>query len=61
MEKLREKKDIRSLLVLKQRKSKVNLPRRSRIEKLKVMINNEDYINEAIQKLANSLTSGLMK
>ena len=61
MEKLKEKRETRSLLVLKQRKSKVNLPRRSRIEKLKVMINNEDYINEAIQKLANSLTSGLMK
>ena len=61
MEKLREKKEIGNLLVRKQRKSNVNLPRRSRIEKLKVMINNEDYINEAIQKLANSLTSGLMK
>ncbi|UCB44340.1 MAG: hypothetical protein JSV25_08925 [Spirochaetota bacterium] len=61
MEKLKEKKDIRSILVLKQRKPKVNLPRRTRIEKLKVMINNEDYLNEAIQKLANSLTSGLMK
>ena len=61
MEKLKEKKDIRSILVLKQRKPKVNLPRQTRIEKLKVMINNEDYLNEAIQKLANSLTSGLMK
>jgi hypothetical protein len=61
MEKLKEKKDIRSILVLKQKKPKVNLPRQNRIEKLKVMINNEDYLNEAIQKLANSLTSGLMK
>lgn len=35
--------------------------RRSRIENLKVMINNKEYVDEAIQKLANSLTSGLMK
>jgi len=35
--------------------------KKSRIENLKVMINNEAYMNEAIQKLANSLTSGLMK
>jgi len=35
--------------------------RKSRIEDLKVMINNTDYVDEAIQKLANSLTSGLMK
>lgn len=35
--------------------------RRSRIENLKTMINNEDYVNQAIVKLANSLTSGLMK
>jgi hypothetical protein len=61
MEKLKEKREIRSLLFPKHKKGKVNLPRRSRIEQLKVMINNEDYINEAIQKLANSLTSGLMK
>jgi len=35
--------------------------RRKRIENLKQMIHNEDYMNEAITKLANSLTSGLMK
>jgi hypothetical protein len=35
--------------------------RKSRIEDLKIMINNKDYVDEAIQKLANSLTSGLMK
>jgi len=35
--------------------------RRSKIESLKEMINNEEYVNEAISKLANSLTSGLMK
>ena len=39
----------------------VNLVRRKRIENLKNMINNDDYVNEAIKKLANSLTSGLMK
>jgi hypothetical protein len=39
----------------------VNSMRRNRIENLKRMINNEDYMNEAIIKLANSLTSGLMK
>jgi len=35
--------------------------RRTRIEQLKTMINNEDYLSEAVLKLANSLTSGLMK
>lgn len=40
---------------------KIDKLRRSRIENLKTMINNEDYINQAIVKLANSLTSGLMK
>jgi len=35
--------------------------RRNRIEQLKIMINNEEYLTEAVVKLANSLTSGLMK
>ncbi len=35
--------------------------RRTRIEQLKKMINNEEYLSEAVLKLANSLTSGLMK
>jgi hypothetical protein len=35
--------------------------RRKRIEQLKTMINNEDYLSEAVTKLAKSLTSGLMK
>lgn len=35
--------------------------RRKRIEQLKTMINNEEYLAEAVIKLANSLTSGLMK
>jgi anti-sigma28 factor (negative regulator of flagellin synthesis) len=35
--------------------------RRKRIEQLKTMINNEEYLAEAVVKLANSLTSGLMK
>jgi len=39
----------------------VNSLRRNKIENLKKMINNDDYVKEAIKKLANSLTSGLMK
>jgi len=42
-------------------KSKINVNRRSRIEELKKKINNDDYLSEAINKLANSLTAGLMK
>ena len=36
-------------------------PRRKHIENLKQMIDNEEYVNEAITKLAKTLTSGLMK
>jgi len=45
------------------KKEKIDLTtlRRSRIEQLKTMINNEDYLDEAVVKLAKSLTSGLMK
>jgi hypothetical protein len=39
----------------------LNVLRRNRIEQLKTMINNDDYLSEAVVKLANSLTSGLMK
>ena len=42
-------------------KISVNILRKNRIETLKTMINNKDYVDEAIVKLANSLTSGLMK
>ena len=35
--------------------------RRTRIAQLKEMIENEEYVDEAIQKLAGSLTTGLMK
>jgi hypothetical protein len=44
-------------------KEKIDLTtlRRSRIEQLKTMINNDDYLTEAVVKLAKSLTSGLMK
>jgi len=42
-------------------KTDVTTLRRTRIEQLKKMINNEDYLSEAVLKLANSLTSGLMK
>lgn len=48
-------------LTIKGGKLDVNSGRRNRIENLKKMINNEDYVKEAIKKLANSLTSGLMK
>lgn len=61
MEMTKQKYQSYGLLLVKEKKSKSAKPRRNRIERLKVMINNEDYINEAIQKLANSLTSGLMK
>jgi chaperonin cofactor prefoldin len=61
MEKIKEQYQSYGRLLVKEKKSKSTKPRRSRIERLKVMINNEDYLNEAIQKLANSLTSGLMK
>ena len=39
----------------------ININRKSRIEELKKKINNDEYISEAINKLANSLTAGLMK
>jgi len=61
MERIKEQYQSYGRLLVKEKKSKSTRPRRSRIERLKVMINNEDYLNEAIQKLANSLTSGLMK
>jgi hypothetical protein len=61
MEKIKDKYQSYGLLLIKEKKGRSTRPRRSRIERLKVMINNEDYINEAIQKLANTLTSGLMK
>jgi hypothetical protein len=38
-----------------------NSLRQTKIEQLKEMIENEEYVNEAIQKLAGSLTTGLMK
>lgn len=57
MEKTRSKEE--------ERKKKVvidfSILRKNRIEELKEMINNEEYLKEAIGKLANSLTTGLMK
>ena len=47
--------------LVKKEKIDLTVLRRSRIEQLKTMINNEDYLTEAVVKLANSLTSGLMK
>ena len=48
-------------LAVKNEKISLATIRKTRIERLKEMINNEEYVNEAISKLANSLTSGLMK
>ena len=60
MSKLKTVKVQRNLSI-KGGKLDVNSGRRNRIENLKKMINNEEYVKEAIKKLANSLTSGLMK
>jgi hypothetical protein len=46
---------------VKREKIDLNKLRKSRIEQLKTMINNEEYLTEAVSKLAKSLTSGLMK
>jgi hypothetical protein len=46
---------------IKKERIDLNALRRTRIEQLKTMINNEEYLTEAVVKLANSLTSGLMK
>jgi len=47
-------------MITKAEKISINILRKNKIENLKTMINNKDYISEAIVKLANSLTSGLM-
>ncbi|KPJ86932.1 MAG: hypothetical protein AMS17_10195 [Spirochaetes bacterium DG_61] len=56
-------KDKKPVKTIKPRgiKIDINTLRRNRIESLKKMIDNEEYVNEAISKLANSLTTGLMK
>ena len=48
-------------ILINPNRGKIDKLRRSRIENLKKMINNEDYVNQAIVKLAKSLTYGLMK
>jgi len=48
-------------ILINPNRGKIDKLRRSRIENLKTMINNEDYVNQAIVKLAKSLTCGLMK
>jgi hypothetical protein len=60
MGKVKHKKPVKTIKI-KGIKIDINTLRRSRIESLKKMIHNEDYVNEAIAKLANSLTTGLMK
>ena len=59
MSKLKTKKRIKHPPT--EEKIDLNVLRKTRIEQLKTMINNEDYLTEAVTKLANSLTSGLMK
>jgi hypothetical protein len=60
MSKLKTKNKIKPPIVKKERID-LTVLRRNRIEQLKTMINNDDYLSEAVVKLANSLTSGLMK
>ncbi|MCK4923770.1 MAG: hypothetical protein KAS61_02280 [Spirochaetes bacterium] len=59
MSKLKTKKRVKHPPV--KEKIDLNVLRKTRIEQLKTMINNEDYLTEAVTKLANSLTSGFMK
>jgi len=47
--------------VIKRDEIDITKLRKNRIEELKTMINNEDYLSEAVTKLAGSLTTGLMK
>jgi len=60
MNKTKNRKQVQMPLV-KNNNVNILVVKKKRIEYLKRMINNEDYISEAISKLANSLTSGLMK
>jgi len=48
-------------IAIKDKRYEDDVHRRTRIEYLKKIIDNEEYINDAISKLANSLTSGLLK
>ncbi|MBA7551393.1 hypothetical protein ES705_43933 [subsurface metagenome] len=60
MKTIKYKEKLANILINPNR-GKIDKLRRSRIENLKTMINNEDYVNQAIVKLAKSLTCGLMK
>jgi len=60
MQKIKSTKHEGSLAV-KDKRYEDDLHRRTRIEYLKKIIDNEEYLNDAISKLANSLTSGLLK
>jgi hypothetical protein len=60
MKKVSEKKTVYGISGKKERVAP-NAQRRTKIDQLKEMIDNEEYVNEAIQKLAGSLTTGLMK
>ncbi len=60
MKKVSEKKTVYGVSGKKERAAPDAL-KQTRIDQLKEMIDNEAYVNEAIQKLAGSLTTGLMK
>ena len=60
MKKVSEKKAVFRISGKKERVAR-NTPRQTKIDQLKEMIDNEEYVKEAIQKLAGSLTTGLMK
>ena len=60
MKKVSEKKTVNGISGKRERVAP-NPQRQTKIDQLKEMIDNEEYVNEAIQKLAGSLTTGLMK
>ena len=60
MKKVSAKKTVFNISRKKERTATDTL-KKTRIEQLKEMIDDEEYVNEAIRKLAGSLTSGLMK
>jgi hypothetical protein len=60
MKKVSDKKAVNGISGKKDRAA-ANSLRKARIDQLKEMIDNEEYVDEAIRKLAGSLTSGLMR
>jgi hypothetical protein len=60
MKKVSEKKTA-CVISGKKERAAPNDMKQTRIDQLKEMIDDEAYVKEAIQKLAGSLTTGLMK